>query len=83
MMLPSINTSMNRKRYLVSEKAVFIAYPESLDSNSLGLNGGVSGNPLMDNLARSVEAKFEEYRLESIEQRKRMFPKTNSPFVKE
>lgn len=81
-MLPSINPKMNMKRELVNEKAVFIAYPESLDSNSLGLNN-VSGNPLMDSLARSVSAKFEEYRQESIEQRKRMFPKRNSPFVKE
>ena len=41
-----------------------------------------SVNPLMQSISNSVKEKFAQYRVESEDQRKRMFPKKDSPFVK-
>ena len=73
---------MNRKREIVNEKAVAIVYPESLDSIEQRMNRLSEGNSFMNSIASSVQEKFKQYGVESEEQRKRMFPKKDSPFKK-
>lgn len=82
MFIPSINPNVNRKRQLVEEKSVFVAYPESYDSVEARLNGLENRSPFFESLARGVREKIEENKVKDEERRRRMFPKKDSPFVR-
>jgi hypothetical protein len=83
MIYPSINPSVQKKRDLVSEKSVIVAYPEGIDAVEQRLNQLSSGSsPLMDSISASVKSKFATYKEEAEVQRQRMFPHKDSPFKK-
>lgn len=80
-MLPSINPRVHRVRDVVHEKSVVVAYPESLEPSIRELSSQ-GDNAFIDSLARSVSEKFSQYKVEAEVQRRKMFPKRESPFVK-
>ena len=84
MMMPSINPRINRVRDIVSEKAVVVAYPESLEPTLRELNMS-SDSALMSSIANSVNEKsvivaYPEG-IDAVEQRLNQLSTGDSPLM--